>query len=78
MALELDLHGFTIPQALYEIQRTIIANPKCNCIEIIHGYNQGNKIKHFLRDKNNIHNRRVIRTIPVPLNDGRTFIFLKT
>lgn len=41
MAIELDLHGFTLSQALYKIQRTIVANPKCNCIEVIHGYNQG-------------------------------------
>ncbi len=77
MAIVLDLHSFTISQALHEIQRTIVANPKCNCIEVIHGYNQGEQLKLFLKDKNNLHNKRVLKTQPVPFNEGRTFIILK-
>ncbi len=77
MTIELDLHGFTLSQALHEIQRTIVANPKCNCIEVIHGYNQGEQLKLFLKDKNNLHNKRVLKTQPVPFNEGRTFITLK-
>ena len=77
MSVELDLHGFTISQAIHEIQHTIIANPKCTCIEVIHGYNHGNILKNILRNKKNLHNRRVLKTLPVPFNEGRTFIFLK-
>lgn len=77
MSLELDLHGLTIPQAIYEIQRTIVNNPSCRCIEAIHGFNNGCILKNVLKDKNNIHNKRVIKTLPVPFNEGRTLIFLR-
>lgn len=77
MLVELDLHGLTVPQAIYTIQRTIIANPKCTCIEVIHGFNRGCIIKKTLMNKNNIHNKKVLKTLPVPFNEGRTLIFLK-
>ncbi|MDE6408146.1 MAG: Smr/MutS family protein [Anaeroplasmataceae bacterium] len=77
MSVELDLHGFTIPQAIHMIQRTIVANPKCTCIEVIHGYNNGCILKNVLKNKYNIHNRKVIKTVPAPFNEGRTLIFLE-
>ena len=76
MTLELDVHGYSVEQAIYAIQRTIVANPKCNCLEIIHGYNNGRKLKEALMNKINIHNKRVLKTCPVPFNNGRTFEFL--
>ena len=77
MTLELDLHGFTIPQAIYKIQRTIVNNPLCRCIEVIHGFNHGCGLKNILKDKYNLHSKRVLKTLPVPFNEGRTYIILK-
>ena len=36
------------------------------------------RIQRFIEDKNNLHNKRVIKTLPVPFNAGRTFIFLNS
>lgn len=77
MALELDVHGYSVKQTIHLIQRTIVANPKCTCIEIIHGYNNGCALKDVLMHKINIHNKRVLKTYPVPFNSGRTYIILK-
>ena len=77
MLIELDVHGYTIDYTIKTIQKTIVNNPKCSCIEVIHGFNNGSKIKELLRNKFNIHNRRVLKTLPVPFNDGRTMIILK-
>ena len=75
--LEFDVHGYSIEVAIRRIQRLIIDHPDCTCIEIIHGYNNGNAIKRVLSNAANIHSRRVIKTLPVPFNEGRTMIFLK-
>lgn len=77
MTLELDLHGFTIPEAIKLIQRTIVNNPTCKCIEAIHGFNNGCALKNLLKNKTNLHNKRVLYTFPDPLNEGRTLIMLK-
>ena len=49
MTLELDLHGLTPSIAIQRIQRFIVENPQCDCIEIIHGYNKGKKLKFVLQ-----------------------------
>lgn len=77
MSIEFDVHGFSTVVTIRMLQRLIVNNPKCSCIEVIHGYNNGSKIKELLRNKINIHNKRVIKTLPVPFNDGRTMIILK-
>ncbi len=77
MTLEVDLHGLSVCSAIRVIQRMIVQNPKCTCIEAIHGYNSGNVLKTVLSNKVNIHNKRVLKTLPVPFNDGRTMIILK-
>ncbi len=77
MLIELDVHGLTIPSVIKMIQRLIVKNPNCSCIEVIHGYNSGSKIKEYLKNKTNIHNKRVAKTLPTPFNEGRTMIFLK-
>ena len=77
MTLELDLHGLTSEEAIYAIQRTIVNNPLCDYIEVIHGFNNGSVLKDLLSNKSNIHNRRVLATYPKPYNKGRTVIALK-
>ncbi len=77
MTIEIDLHGFTVSEAIHTIQRLIVNNPNCTCIEVIHGYNSGCILKDTLRNKYNIHSKRVKSTFPVPFNDGRTMIMLK-
>lgn len=72
----IDVHGFAIKTVVKSIQRIITANPSCTCIEVIHGYNSGNHIKEILKNKYNIHNKRVVKTLPTPFNEGRTMIFL--
>lgn len=59
MSLELDVHGYTTAMVIRAIQRCIINNPSCRCIEVIHGFNNGSRIKDLLKNKYNIHNRKV-------------------
>lgn len=77
MTLELDLHGLTSDEAIYTIQRTIVNNPLCDYIEVIHGFNNGSVLKDLLSNKSNIHSKRVLATYPNPYNRGRTIIVLK-
>ena len=77
MSIEIDVHGYSTEATIKTIQRLIVQNPKLTCIEVIHGYNNGSKIKDLLKNKFNIHNKRVLKTLPAPFNDGRTMIFLK-
>ena len=77
MTLELDLHGLNSEEAIYTIQRTIVNNPLCDYIEVIHGFNNGSVLKDLLSNKANIHSKRVIATYPNPYNKGRTLIELK-
>lgn len=77
MTKELDLHGYSLPCAIKKIQKTIVSNPYCKMIIAIHGFNNGDIIKNALMDYRCIHNKRVIKTLPEPFNEGRTFIYLK-
>ena len=77
ISIELDLHGFTLVEAIKKIQRTIMTNLKCWKLIIIHGYHNGAVIKDALKDKNNLHNKRVIKTQEDLSNPGRTFIYLR-
>ena len=77
MSIELDVHGYSTDYTIRTIQKIIVDNPKCECIEVIHGFNNGSRIKELLKNKINIHNKRVIKTVPVPFNSGRTKILLK-
>ena len=77
MTIELDLHGLTSDEAVYKIQREIVNHPECTCLEVIHGFNNGNTLKGLLKNKNNIHNKRVLNTCPCPFNMGRTLVYLK-
>lgn len=78
MSLEFDAHGYSIEVTIRKIQRLIINHPDCTCIEVIHGYNNGSAIKNTLSNKINIHSKRVLKTLPVPFNEGRTMILLRT
>lgn len=77
MPIELDVHGYSSDMMIRTIQKLIVQNPKCTCIEVIHGFNNGCTLKKILMNKWNIHNKRVLKTLPVPFNDGRTMIILK-
>lgn len=77
MTKEIDLHGYPLATAIKTIQRLIVKNPKCNKIIVIHGFNNGNVIKEALVNHICIHNNRVIKTLPAPFNEGRTWIYLK-
>ena len=77
MMIELDVHGLSVSEAIYKIQRVIVNNPKCDCLEVIHGYNNGQAIKNELRNKNNIHSKRVLNTYQDEFNAGKTVICLK-
>ena len=77
MTLELDLHGKTCDEAIYLLQRTIVQNPTCDRIDVIHGFNNGCVLKNLLVKKENIHSKRVVCTRPDPYNMGRTTIFLR-
>ena len=77
MTLEIDLHGKTSDEAIYLIQRTIVQNPNCDRIDVIHGFNNGCVLKNLLKKKENIHSKRVVGTSPNPYNLGMTTIYLK-
>lgn len=73
----IDLHDFSLGCAIKKIQRTIVENPECKKLIVIHGFNNGDVIKNTLADFRLIHNKRVIKTLPEPFNEGRTWIYLK-
>ena len=75
--LEIDVHGFSKDATVRAIQNLIRRHPEATYIEVIHGYHNGCAIKNLLSNKCNIHSSRVLRTLPVPFNDGRTMIILK-
>ena len=77
MTKTIDVHDYSLTCAIRKIQRTIIENPKANKIIVIHGFNNGDVIKNTLTDFRLIHNKRVIKTLPEPFNEGRTWIYLK-
>ena len=77
MSIEIDVHGYSVETTIKTIQKLIVQNPKCSCIEVVHGFNNGCLIKNILSNKWNIHSRRALKTLPVPFNDGRTMILLK-
>ena len=76
MSIELDVHGYSSNMMIRTIQKLIVQNPKCTCIIVIHGFNNGSVLKNILMNKRNIHNRRVLKTLPMPFNAGRTMIIL--
>lgn len=77
MNIEIDVHGCTLDEVIHKLQRLIVSNPKCRMIEVIHGFNNGCVIKNALKNKNNIHSKRVSSTCAKPFNEGRTLIYLK-
>ena len=44
----LDLHDFSLGCAIKKIQRTIVENPECKKLIVIHGFNNGDVIKNIL------------------------------
>ena len=77
ITLEINLHDLTLVEAIRKIQRVIVDNLKCCKIIAIHGYHNGAVIKDALKDKNNLHNKRVIKTEEDLSNPGRTYIYLR-
>lgn len=76
MTKEINVHDCTKKEAIRNIQKVIVKYPTLDLLIVIHGFNNGSAIKEMLKNKYNIHNKRVKKTIPEPFNDGRTWIYL--
>lgn len=71
---KLDLHGYTVEQAKQIILDTIdLANEQTSKIVVVHGYNNGTKIRDMVR-KNLKHKK--ISKIYLDFNPGITIIEL--
>jgi DNA-nicking Smr family endonuclease len=75
MEEKLDLHGYTVEQAKEEILKTIeVFGNNIERIVVIHGYNNGIKIKEMIRKKLK---HKKIEKICFTLNPGISIIELK-
>lgn len=77
MKIEIDLHGCNKLESMRRIQSIIRENKDCEIIEAIHGFNNGAELKKLLSNPYNLHSKKIFKTLPVPLNDGRTFIYIR-
>ena len=77
--MQLDLHSFTLKEAKEQIKKTITYcyNNNINSIEIIHGFNNGQQIKNYLKNSKTLRNTYpdIKEIIPDLLNSGKTIIY---
>ena len=77
--MQLDLHSFTLKEAKEQIKKTIAYcyNNNINSIEIIHGFNNGQQIKNYLKNSKELRNLKEVKDIfPSLLNSGKSIIYL--
>lgn len=77
--MQLDLHSFTLKEAIEIIKKEIINcyNNNINTLEIIHGYNNGTSIKNYLKNSKELRSLKEVKEIiPSLLNSGKSIIYL--
>ncbi len=77
---EIDVHGLTRVKAREYIYEEILKFQKKGiyCYKIVHGFNNGNAIKTWIRGSLNIYDYlNVYKISDDPLNPGATYIFCK-
>lgn len=77
--MQLDLHSFSFLEAKEKIKKEIIYcyNNNINSLEIIHGYNNGTKIKNYLKNSKELRDLKEVKEIiPSLLNSGKSIIYL--
>lgn len=71
---QIDIHGMTQRQAREYLKKELSSLPKGTpCVNVIHGYNSGTKLKDMVKTFK--HER--IKRIEVGLNPGETTLYLK-
>jgi len=77
--MQIDLHNFTLKDAKEIINKNIEYCIKNNIynLEIIHGFNNGSKIKNYLKNSKTLRNTypNIKEIIPDLLNSGKTTIY---
>ena len=77
--MQIDLHNFTLKDAKEIINKNIEYCIKNNIynLEIIHGFNNGSKIKNYLKNSKTLRNTYadIKEIIPDLLNSGKTIIY---
>ena len=77
--MQIDLHSCPLQKAKEIIDKNIeycIKN-NINTLEIIHGYNNGTKIKDYLKNSNSLRKKypEIKEIIPDLLNSGKSIIY---
>ena len=77
--MQLDLHSFSLKEAKEQIKKTIVYcyNNNINSIEIIHGFNNRQQIKNYLKNSKDLRSLKEVKDIfPSLLNSGKSIIYL--
>lgn len=73
----IDTHGLSLKEAkeliIIEIERAYKQNQ--DRVEVIHGYNNGDKIKNYLKNTKNL-SPLVKQIVPDFINSGKTLIYI--
>ena len=76
MEITLDLHGYTVVEAKKEIEKLIAKSSNdVKFIRVIHGYHSGDTLKEFVRSRNGIRSKRLMRK-KYTMNQGETILEL--
>lgn len=79
--MQIDLHSFSLKEAKEIIIKNINYCIKNNIstLEIIHGYNNGSKIKNYLKTSQSLINNypEIKEIIPDLINSGKSIIYFK-
>ena len=77
--MQIDLHNISLKEAKEIINNNIIycIKNKINILEIIHGFNNGSKIKTYLKNSKTLKENfpEIKEILPDLLNSGKTIIY---
>jgi DNA-nicking Smr family endonuclease len=76
MILEIDVHGMSVKEASYEIDRSLKhVSQSVTVIRIIHGYSHGQAIRNMVRKRYRSHPK--IDRVELSMNPGVTDLILR-
>lgn len=76
MEITIDIHGYTVVEARKHIEKTLAGVPNnVKFVRIIHGYHSGDALKEFVRSRNGIRSKKIMRK-KFTMNQGETILEL--